>query len=49
MYWVTLIDWYASGLSLMIAAVCEITCIAWVYGKKAKVRFFNVHQQLQGS
>nr|CAB3266306.1 sodium- and chloride-dependent GABA transporter 1 [Phallusia mammillata] len=34
MYWVTLIDWYASGFSLMIAAVCEIGCIAWVYGVK---------------
>uniref|UniRef100_H2ZDJ2 Transporter n=1 Tax=Ciona savignyi TaxID=51511 RepID=H2ZDJ2_CIOSA len=32
MYWVTLIDWYASGFPLMCAAVCEITCIAWVYG-----------------
>ncbi|XP_009859590.2 sodium- and chloride-dependent GABA transporter 1 [Ciona intestinalis] len=32
MYWVTLIDWYASGFPLMCAAVCEIICIAWVYG-----------------
>jgi len=32
MYWVTLIDWYASGLPLMIAAGCEIICISWIYG-----------------
>jgi len=32
MYWVTLVDWYASGLPLMIAAACEIICISWVYG-----------------
>jgi solute carrier family 6 amino acid transporter-like protein 5/7/9/14 len=32
MYWVTLVDWYCSGLSLMLAAACEVACIAWVYG-----------------
>jgi len=31
-YWVTLIDWYASGIPLMFAAACEIICISWVYG-----------------
>lgn len=32
MYWLTLIDWYASGLPLMFAAGLEITCISWNYG-----------------
>jgi len=32
MYWVTLVDWYCSGLSLMVAAACEVACIAWIYG-----------------
>lgn len=32
MYWVTLVDWYSSGLPLMIAAACEIICISWIYG-----------------
>jgi len=31
-YWVTLVDWYCSGLPLMVAAGCEIFCIAWIYG-----------------
>ena len=38
MYWVTLIDWYSSGLPLMFAAALEITCISWNYGVR---RFDN--------
>lgn len=33
MYWLTVIDWYCAGLSLMVVAFLEIVCIAWVYGK----------------
>jgi len=31
-YWVTLLDWYSSGLPLMVAGGCEIIVIGWVYG-----------------
>ncbi|CAK8686641.1 unnamed protein product [Clavelina lepadiformis] len=31
-YWLTLVDWYASGFPLMIAAFLEIGCLSWNYG-----------------
>jgi len=33
----TLFDWYAGGLNVIIIALCEVIGIAWIYGMGAKV------------
>jgi len=29
----TLLDWYAGGLNVIIIALCEVCGIAWIYGR----------------
>jgi len=33
----TLFDWYAGGLNVIIIALCEVIGIAWIYGMNAEI------------
>lgn len=40
----TLFDWYAGGLNVMIIALCEVIGIAWIYGTADFQSFKNKYR-----
>jgi len=43
-YIMTLFDWYAGGLNVMIIALCEVIGIAWIYGTADFQSFKNKYR-----